>query len=56
VSIRSLAQLGLARALATDGDTAGARLAYDDLFGAWKNADEGFEPFSQARAEYAALE
>ncbi|MEE9562251.1 MAG: hypothetical protein V3W50_04180, partial [Thermoanaerobaculia bacterium] len=56
VPVRSLAQLGLARALATSGDTAGARRAYDDLLGTWKDADKGFEPYQQAQAEYAALE
>jgi tetratricopeptide (TPR) repeat protein len=56
VPVRSLAQLGLARALVMSGDTAGARRAYDDLFVNWKDADEGFEPYSQAQAEYAALE
>jgi serine/threonine protein kinase/tetratricopeptide (TPR) repeat protein len=55
VSIRSLAQLGLARALAASGDPAGARLAYDDLFGTWKDADEDFGLYKEARAEYAAL-
>jgi serine/threonine protein kinase/tetratricopeptide (TPR) repeat protein len=56
VSIRSLAQLGLARALAASGDTAGARRAYDDLLVSWKNADQGFGLHQEAQAEYAALD
>jgi tetratricopeptide (TPR) repeat protein len=56
VSVRSLAQLGLARALAAGGDTAGARRAYDDLLVSWKDADEGLGLHQLAQAEYAALE
>ncbi|TNF76992.1 MAG: serine/threonine protein kinase [Acidobacteria bacterium] len=56
VPVRSLAQLGLARALAVKGDTAGARRAYEDLFVRWKDAEGDFAPNAQARTEYAALE
>jgi predicted Zn-dependent protease len=55
VSIRSLAQLGLARALAASGDAAGSRRAYDDLLVSWKDADESFGLHQQAQAEYEAL-
>ncbi|MGB6000240.1 MAG: protein kinase, partial [Thermoanaerobaculia bacterium] len=56
VPVRSLALLGLARAQAMSGETAGARRAYDDLFVTWKNADTGFEPYRLAQTEYSALE
>jgi tetratricopeptide (TPR) repeat protein len=49
------ASLGLARALAASGDTAGARRAYDDLFQIWKNADIDLPALSHARAEASAL-
>jgi hypothetical protein len=50
-----LAQLGLARALAQAGDTAGSRTAYQDLLVLWKDADKGFRLGRQAQAEYLAL-
>jgi eukaryotic-like serine/threonine-protein kinase len=51
----ALARLGLARAKAGAGDVAGARHAYDELFGIWKSADADFAPLLAARAEYADL-
>jgi len=51
-----LAQLGLARALAAQHDTANARTAYQDLFASWKDADSGLPVLQQARAEYAKLQ
>jgi len=51
-----LAQLGLARALATQHDSAGARTAYQDLFAIWKDADQDLPLLKQAKAEYAKLQ
>jgi eukaryotic-like serine/threonine-protein kinase len=51
-----LAQLGLARSLAAQHDTANARTAYQDLFGLWKNADPDLPILKQARAEYTKLQ
>jgi tetratricopeptide (TPR) repeat protein len=50
-----LAQLGLGRALALNGDTAGARKAYQDFFALWKDADHDLPVLSDARKEYEAL-
>jgi eukaryotic-like serine/threonine-protein kinase len=47
-----LAHLGLARAYALQGDTAKAKTAYQDFFGAWKDADPDLPVLKQARAEY----
>ena len=51
-----LAQLGLARALAAQHDSAGARTAYQDLFAMWKDADPDLPVLKQAKAEYAKLQ
>jgi tetratricopeptide (TPR) repeat protein len=51
----ALAHLGLGRALAISGDTAGARKAYQDFFGLWKDADQDLPPLVAARKEYEAL-
>jgi len=51
-----LAQLGLARALAAQHDSAGARTAYQDLFAMWKNADPDLPVLKEAKAEYAKLQ
>jgi eukaryotic-like serine/threonine-protein kinase len=51
-----LAQLGLARALAAQKDTANARTAYQDLFGMWKDADPDLPFLKEAKAEYAKLQ
>jgi eukaryotic-like serine/threonine-protein kinase len=50
-----LAELGLARALAAQHDTAGARPAYQDFFAMWKGADPDMPVLKQAKAEYAKL-
>jgi eukaryotic-like serine/threonine-protein kinase len=50
-----LAKLDLARARALEGDTAGARTAYQDFFAFWKDADPGIPILAQAKAEYAKL-
>ena len=49
------AQLGLARALAMQGDTAGAKQAYHDFFNTWKDADPDLPQLVQAKAEFSAL-
>jgi eukaryotic-like serine/threonine-protein kinase len=49
------AQLGLARALALQGNTAGAKQAYHDFFNTWKDADPSLPQLAQAKAEFAAL-
>jgi tetratricopeptide (TPR) repeat protein len=50
-----LAALGLARARALEGDTAGARTAYQNFLAMWKDADPDIPILIQARAEYAKL-
>jgi eukaryotic-like serine/threonine-protein kinase len=50
-----LAQLGLARAYAMQGDRANSRKAYDDFFTAWKDADPDTPTLRQAKAEYKKL-
>jgi serine/threonine protein kinase/Tfp pilus assembly protein PilF len=49
------AQLGLARALALQGNTAAAKQAYHDLFTTWKDADPDLPQLNQAKAEFSAL-
>ena len=51
----ALAQLGLARAYALEGDPGKARAAYDDFFAMWKEADPGIPVLKEAKAEYASL-
>ena len=51
----SLARLHLARARGLEGDTAGARTAYQDFFAFWKDADPNIPVLQQAKAEYARL-
>ena len=51
-----LAQLGVARALAAQHDTAGARTAYQDFFALWKDADPDIPILKEAKAEYAKLQ
>ena len=52
----ALAHLGLARAYALNGDAAKARVAYQDFFGLWKDADADVPVLKQAKAEYAKLQ
>lgn len=47
-----LAQLGLARAYAMQGDREDSRKAYDEFFTTWKNADPDIPILRQAKAEY----
>jgi hypothetical protein len=51
-----LAQLQLGRARAFEGDSAKARLAYQDFFAAWKNSDPDIPVLVTAKAEYAKLQ
>jgi tetratricopeptide (TPR) repeat protein len=55
-ALMPLAQLGLARAYAAQGDKAKARTAYQDLLAVWKDADPDLPRVQQARAEYAKLQ
>ncbi len=50
-----MAYLGLARAYAVAGDDAKARVAYQNLFAKWKDADPDLPVLLQAKAEYAKL-
>jgi hypothetical protein len=47
-----LAQLGLARAYAVQDDLPRSRVAYQDFFAAWKDADPDLPVLRQAKAEY----
>jgi predicted Zn-dependent protease len=51
----ALARLGLARAYAMSGDTAGARNAYQDFLALWKDADPDLPFLVQAKAQSAGL-
>lgn len=53
--IGALAQLGLARAYALQGDTVEARLGYQDFFTMWKDADLDIPVLREAKSEYAKL-
>jgi len=50
-----LARLGLARAYVAQGDTAKARVAYQDFFALWKDADPDVPILKQAKNEYSKL-
>ncbi len=50
-----LAQLGLARAYVLQGDTGKAKVAYQDFFAMWKDADAGIPVMVAAKAEYGKL-
>ncbi len=49
------ARVQLARAFAMAGNTDKAKIAYNDFFALWKNADRGTPILKQARAEYLRL-
>jgi DNA-binding winged helix-turn-helix (wHTH) protein/tetratricopeptide (TPR) repeat protein len=51
-----LAQLGLGRAYAMEGDREKGRKAYDEFFATWKGADPNIPILKQAKAEYAKLQ
>jgi tetratricopeptide (TPR) repeat protein/predicted Ser/Thr protein kinase len=48
----ALAKLGLGRAAALQGNAAKARLAYQDFFAMWKDADADVPVLKEAKAEY----
>jgi eukaryotic-like serine/threonine-protein kinase len=50
-----LAQLGLARAYAMQGDRENSRKAYGDFFITWKDADPDIPILRQAKSEYKKL-
>jgi eukaryotic-like serine/threonine-protein kinase len=50
-----LARLGLARALARQGDVEGSRIAYGALLREWADADPDLPPLREARVEHGAL-
>jgi len=54
-SLYFLARLGLGRALALQGDVPKAKVAYQDFFAAWKDADPDLPILKEAKAEYAKL-
>jgi len=54
--IGALAHLGLARAYALQGDSAKAKVAYNDFLTLWKDADPDVPILKQAKAEYAKLQ
>ena len=53
--IGALVHLGIARAYALQGDTAKARVAYQDFLTLWKDADPDIPILLAAKAEYAKL-
>jgi eukaryotic-like serine/threonine-protein kinase len=53
--IGALAHLGLARAYALQGNTAGARAAYQDFLSLWRDADPDIPILKQAKVEYAKV-
>jgi tetratricopeptide (TPR) repeat protein len=55
IPIGALAHLGLGRAYALQGDTAKARIAYQDFLTLWKDADPDIPILKQAKAEYAKV-
>jgi serine/threonine protein kinase/tetratricopeptide (TPR) repeat protein len=52
----SLVHLQLGRAYAMQGDTAKAKVAYQDFLTLWKDADPDIPILKQAKAEYAKLQ
>jgi eukaryotic-like serine/threonine-protein kinase len=52
----NLSHLGIGRAYALQGDTIQAKAAYQDFFGAWKDADPDIPVLREAKAEYAKLQ
>ena len=54
--IGALAHLQMARAYAMQGDTAKAKVAYQDFLTLWKDADPDIPILKQAKAEYAKLQ
>ena len=54
--IMPLAKVGLARGYVLAGDKAQARVAYQDFFALWKDADPDVPLLREVKAEYAKLE
>jgi serine/threonine protein kinase/tetratricopeptide (TPR) repeat protein len=54
-AIGALAHLGMARAYALQGQTAKARIAYQDFFALWRDADQDIPVLIAAKSEYAKL-
>jgi pentatricopeptide repeat protein len=52
----ALARLGIARAYASQNETAKARAAYQDFLALWKDADPDIPILKEAKAEYAKLQ
>jgi len=53
--LSALSHLGLGRARALSGDSAGARTAYQDFFALWKDADPDIPILIAAKSEYKKL-
>jgi tetratricopeptide (TPR) repeat protein len=53
--LASLAKLGMARGYDMQGNKAASRMAYQDFFALWKDADTDVPLMKQAKAEYAAV-
>ena len=53
--IGALAHLQIGRAYAMQGDTAKAKLAYQDFLTLWKDADPDIPTLKQAKEEYPKL-
>jgi hypothetical protein len=53
--IGALAHLGSGRAYALAGDSAKAKIAYQDFLALWKDADPDIPILKEAKSEYAAL-
>jgi serine/threonine protein kinase/Flp pilus assembly protein TadD len=51
-----LAQLNLARAYSLENDTSNARIAYQNFFALWKDADANVPVLVAAKSEYAKLQ
>jgi len=51
----ALAHLGLGRSYALSGDTAKAKIAYQDFLALWKDADPDVPILKEAKTEYASL-
>ena len=52
----SLVQLGLVRGYVMSGDSAKARIAYQDFFTKWRDADPDIPILKEAKVEYAKLQ
>jgi serine/threonine protein kinase/tetratricopeptide (TPR) repeat protein len=53
--IAALAHIGIARAYALQGETAKARIAYQDYFALWRDADQDIPILIAAKSEYSKL-